>query len=525
MLRILAKPLEFLVALYYLAFPMAKGGRAGSDTAGAWVARVLLLGATLAGLTALNQSKYLNLFNWISGSIRFYWLPAMTLCLYAMLWLGWWLYRLLNLQVPVETAEFPDIDRAWKQACEALDRQNIRLDSTPLFLVLGGATSGEESLFQAAALKASVKQTPREADEPLHVRANADGIWLTCHGTSVLGQQLLEEGGSSGGPGEASLETLSGESPDAFKTMGAGAGETLRIEDLIGSIRKSQAQLSSQSSSRTRRATVDFERYSSRLRHLCRLIARDRGGLCPLNGVLVILPITLADPGNPIADICAAAKKDLTEAFEALRMRCPVLFLISDLDRLDGFPDLIERLPSNQRSSRMGQRFPLVPDLDLEDVPDRIRDSVAWIGTTLFPTMVNSLFQVESPGGEDISDVTRANSGLFRFLVAMRDRRERVAQMVKESIPELTGEPILYRGCYLAGTGSDSATEQAFAPGVLMLLIKQQDSVTWTEDALRQDRNFSRLAGGLKTFFLLAIGSGVLAIIGLIVYRVLLKGR
>jgi hypothetical protein len=170
-------------------------------------------------------------------------------------------------------------------------------------------------------------------------------------------------------------------------------------------------------------------------------------------------------------------------------------------------------LPSNQRNNRMGQRFPLVPDLDADDVPARIKDSITWIGTSLFPTMVNSLYQTESPGGEDAVDLVRANSQLFRFLATIRDRRDRLAQLVRDCIPVLPDEPILYRGCYLAGTGPDPATDQAFAPGVFILLIKQQDNVTWTESAIRQDAAYSRLSRGLKVFFIFAISLGLLYIL------------
>ena len=123
---------------------------------------------------------------------------------------------------------------AWKEAVEALERAGIHLDHTPLFLVLGGCSSGEEALFQAAAIKAQVKQVPKDPAQPLHVTANTDGIWVTCAGASVLGQQLLAlEAGADGGS-EVSLETLSrGESADPFKTMGMGGGETLRIEDFV----------------------------------------------------------------------------------------------------------------------------------------------------------------------------------------------------------------------------------------------------------------------------------------------------
>ena len=518
MLKIFAMPWELIKGLFALAFPMFRGGF--QNTAGVWVARGVLLSVVLAGLTLLNQAEFFGLKGWISyGRISRYWLPLLAFCLYGMIWMGWWLYQLFNIRVPQVTSEYPDIDSAWKEAVETLDRAGIHLDHTPLFLVLGGCSSGEEALFQTAAIKAQVKQVPKDQAQPLHVTANNDGVWVTCAGASVLGQQFLAlEAGADGGS-EVSLETLSrGESADPFKTMGMGGGETLRIEDFVASVIGAPAQ---PHVSRRSRKTVDVETYRARLRYLCHLFARDRLGLCPLNGVLVVLPITVADSRDSLAEISSACKADLTDAFEALHMRCPVLFLVSDLDRLPGFADLVERLPADQCRKRMGQRFPLVPELDSEDVPARIKDSVFWTGSTLFLSMVQSLFKVESPGGEDVTEVTRANSQLFRFLAAMRDRRERLSQFVRDCLPYLGDEPILFLGCYFAGTGSDPTTGQAFAPGVFRRLIGEQECVTWTSSALLQDRAYLRLARWLRILFVCAIALGLVIILVRIAWSVL----
>jgi hypothetical protein len=522
MLKILAAPWELIKSLFYLAFPMARGSqpaaRAG-EAAGVWIARGILVFVALLGLAALNQWELLGLRRLIPyPTINRFWLPAIAFCVYAMIWLGWWLYRLLNLDVPQEQSDYPDIDRAWKQAVEALTAAGIGVDSTPLFLVLGGSLSGEESMFQSAGIRAQVKQVPRDPSEPVHVTANHDAIWVSCRGASVLSQQLMAQGAGAGGPAEVSLETLSGPESDPFKTAGIGGEGTLRIEDFLASpeFKKAQSQIQSGSKPRT---AIDIERYAARLRYLCRLIARDRMGLCPVNGILVVIPVTAADPGSPLADIATASKADLTDALEAMRQRCPVLFLVSDLDRLEGFTELAERLPTDQRSKRMGQRFPLVPDLEPQEVPTRVKESVAWIGSTLFPTMVHSLFQVESNEG-DVDEVVRANSELYRFLAAMRERRERLSQLMRDSIPSLPEEPILYRGCYLAGTGLDSSSQQAFAPGVLRLLIREQDSVTWTANALRQDATSMRVARTLRAVLILGISLGVLLILGLIAWKV-----
>ena len=197
-------------------------------------------------------------------------------------------------------------------------------------------------------------------------------------------------------------------------------------------------------------------------------------------------------------------------------MRCPVLALVSDLEKLPGLPDLVERSPSGQIRNRMGQRFPLVPELVADEIPLRVRDSVSWIGTTLFPSMVHSLFQVEVPGGEDVTEVVRVNSQLYRFLDTMRHRQERLAELVKDCLPTLSGEPILFRGCYFAGTGTDSVTEQAFASSVLRRLIEDQDNVTWTSAALLQDAGFTRVARGLRIFLLCLIGLGICGILWVI---------
>ena len=94
--------------------------------------------------------------------------------------------------------------------------------------------------------------------------------------------------------------------------------------------------------------------------HLCRLIKRDRLGFCPINGILVLLPISAADPKNHPEDTAEACRADLTEAFGVLRA-CPVLVMVPDLERVERFEELIQRLPEAQRGKRMGQRFPWFP--------------------------------------------------------------------------------------------------------------------------------------------------------------------
>jgi IcmF-related N-terminal domain len=514
MRKLLAIPWELVKALFGLAFPMFRGSATGSTggSLATWAARGVLVAVFLLGLGLLNQSQTLGLKNRISyGRIGTYWLPLFAFCSYSMIWLGWLLYRVLSIDVGPVTSEFPDIDRAWSQALDALGRAEIHLEETPLFLILGSTADAEEPLFRAAGIKAQVKQVPNDPTEPLHVTANRDAIWVSCPGASIVGHHT--PGPLGGGLTDATLATLSEQAADPFKTVGAAGGGTLRIEDFMASLKKAQTR---PQRSHRHQQDLDTEKYASRLRYLCRLIARDRQGFCPINGVLIVLPVTATNREDSPDQLAAALKADLSEAFRVFPMRCPVLVLVSGLERLQGFADLVERLPSGQPSKRMGQRFPLLPDLDTSAVPQSIEASVAWISSTLFASMVYSLFKVESAGGEDATDVLKANSQLYRFLWAVRERQERVARLVKESIPAVPGEPILFGGCYFAGTGTDASNGQAFASGVLRRMIEDQDNVTWTSHALEADASFLRLASVLKVALVGMIVLGIAAIVFLI---------
>ncbi len=525
MIKLIAKPLEWIKALWVLVFPMFSGPSPARDdnSAGRWLARIVVVGMFLVLLALINQAPAFGLPNvivsptapWLSQ----YWLPTFALCLYAMLWLGWWLYRVLSLDIEPVASDFPDIDHAWGQALEALHRADIHLDNAPLFLILGWPSSSEEDFFRAAGLKSQVKQVPNDPGAPLHVTANRDGIWLTCPGASLLGQYHNPMDGSAA-LDQSALATLADEGVDPFRTMGmaAGGGETLRVEDFLGSFKKGQEK-----GPAARLNRVDEpELHLARLRHLCRLITRDRQGFCPINGVLLVLPIAVADARGDLEEIAEACRRDLTTAFDAFRMRCPVLGLICGLEELPGFADLVERLSGDQVRKRMGQRFPLVHELTAAEVPEKVEGAVEAVSGSLFPSMVHALFQVESPGGESAEEVLRLNSQLFRFVQAIVEKGERLGRLVRDSLPSLRGEPVMFGGCYFAGTGRDSATDQAFASGVLMRMIKEdQDNVTWTAETLNDDAAAQRLARTLRIVFSLIIALGVLAGAGLIARKTL----
>ncbi len=508
-------------AVFVLMFPMVSGGRTAWDASGAtsrWAMRGTVGSFILLMLWMTNRSTWIGLLNVIKvpppWNVLF--LPALAVCLYGMLWFGWWLWQILNLEIEPPTSEFPDIDRAWAEATAALDKAGIKLDQTPLFLVLGWTIGSEETLFQAAGLKPLVREIPRGQSQPLHVTANHEGVWVTCPGTSLLGR--LDPGAGSGVMAGADLDFSSSpepeaaEEPDQFKTMGVGqAGGTLRIEDFVAQMKKHQGQASARVA---RKTAVELEPVQARLRRLCRLIARDRKGFCPINGIMIVLPVTCVDGRGQGDELARACSTDLATAFTTFRLRCPVLYLMNKLETLPGFAELIERLPANQRGSRIGQRFPLVPELAPESVPGRVEDAVEWVGRGLFPTMVLSRFQVETPGGEDLAMSMEANARMFRFLSEVRKRGQALAKLVRGGLPNLPAEPVMFGGCYFAAAGRDQAAGQAFASGVFSRMVRDQDNVTWTAEVLQDDARRLRRMRTLRIALILYLTAATLGIVG-----------
>src|SRR5262245_27464293 len=110
----------------------------------------LLVFLVLVGLYFLNN--YFRIHELIPRPVwaRHYWLPIIFILLYALAFVGWWIYRLLMGES--EASFFPDIDEAWDEAVAALDQAGISVTDVPLFLILGRPEAAEELLFQSAQL-------------------------------------------------------------------------------------------------------------------------------------------------------------------------------------------------------------------------------------------------------------------------------------------------------------------------------------------------------------------------------------
>jgi hypothetical protein len=425
------------------------------------------------------------------------WLPGLFLLLYTMMWLAWWLWRILFSEE--EASEWQDIDSAWKEAKGALEQTGIDLQSVPLFLVLGQPAAGESGLFEAAKLPFTVKQVPAR-DAPLHVWANKqDGIFVTCAEASRLGSRASYLAVTGG----AAVE----EEDLTKKTIGAGTGGSdSALHGIIGGLMDVQLTLQQrvQRYKALERAQKPEEdrRLTARLEHLCRLLVRDRWPEPPINGILVLIPYA-ATCSDAAADLTSRdCQQDLASAWRVFRLHCPLFALVCDLETVPGFAAFLdaylaggktEEKKREARKRRLGRGLGWGVGLDPESRRRTVAAQVDWIGRTMLPKLIygKDYIRLETPGREDLATAVRNNSQLCRFMGAMYEGQKRLTRIVLQGLMSKTSGPDLLGGCYLAATGRDAANEQAFVAQVFEgRLVASIRHVAWSQEALDEEARY-----------------------------------
>lgn len=475
------------------------------------VLQLVFTGASLVLLAGLNRLPGVDRWLPVPTPLRGIWLPLAGLVLLGFVWLVWGLWRVLWPEIG---DDFPDLDAAWEEAVAALSEAGIGLCDAPLFLILGRTAGGDASLFSASQVPWSVEHIPAEPEAPLHVYANADGIYVTCAGASLLGFQSalwsgdLELAAVLAGldPAEGPIE---GPEDDAFKTLqpkgklqevqqvlaqaaAEGRGpqflsdsERDEIRRLIGA--DTETMIGRKAATSLLKKPAQVERLTSRLQHLCRLIARDRRPYCALNGILILVPFAATDSDEQAAAAGSLCRLDLAATRAAAGVYCPALLLVTNMESAAGFREFVKRFPAEQRQRRLGQRFPLAPDLSASDTASMVSQSTEWVCHSMFPNWIYKLFRLERSAADDAATVTEGNVELYRLMSEMRLRQKRLGQLTVRAVQPEDGGPPLFGGCYVAATGNDPANDQAFVPGVFRRLLENQNYLCWTETALEED--------------------------------------
>jgi hypothetical protein len=441
--------------------------------------------------------------------------------------LRFWLLR--------EVSRYPDIDFAWHSGLAELERNGLDLSQIPIYLVVGSAGDAQErALFQAARLSLRVNETPK-GDAALHWYAGPEAIYLCLtqtsqlstlatiakNATNVAGSLAPAPGPMVGGGGvrgtlvsmsESAPVTSSG--PIAHESMPA-AGRA-PASDIRGTMMAATESVAALPSAAAQMAITlppqEVAEQRRRLEYVCQLLRRARRPLCPMNGVLTLLPYGLIEHGPREAiEVQRALKGDVTVLRESLKLRCPVTAVVVGLEQENGFRELVSRVGADRAAAqRFGNRYSIWnPPL-----PEHM-EALSAQACGAFEDWVYSLFReagaLNKPG----------NTRLYALLCKIRRNLQTrltnilVAGYTTEGENEPAPELLLLSGCYFAAAGEgEGEGRQAFVKGVFDKLADQQEELEWSTAALVQEQRLRMLAtfGFLvDTILLIALG-GLIAL-------------
>ena len=232
------------------------------------------------------------------------------------------------------------------------------------------------------------------------------------------------------------------------------------------------------------------------------MLRRHRHPVCPVNGILTLLPFEMLKAGDQdVAELERAINADLTTMYRELQLRCPVTAVVVGMEQERGFRELIRRIPREHLKQRFGQKF----DVRVPATEEELQKFSSHVCGT-FEDWVYMLFRDEQalshPG----------NTYLYALLCKVRrTMKTRLGNVLGKGFGSSRKDnhlSILFSGCYFAATGPKS-DRQAFVSGLLSKLYDEQEDIEWTDDALRDDSRrglFATIGWVLAALILLAAG-------------------
>jgi hypothetical protein len=485
----------------------------------AWFVHVVLVAAIVVLLYFIQPQSGITVnVGRGPGWFRPYWLPAIFLLAYFLIWSAVWLWHALAPNQP--TTDFPDLDAAWAEVLAALEKAGIGISDTPLFLVLGTPPGGYDPLFRSLPHDLIVAGGTNPTS-PLRVYANRDGIYLAVPGASLLGVQdtsprandlehiermnVSIDMNASIGIDQSIGTSISG----SFSSIG-GSEPLQEIQRIIRSAREASRQLTEDEKQRIRVLSGDpagvpavaspsqraagsvlqdprvTNLAADRLTHVCGLVAAARWPLCPLNGAILAVPMSVADKDESAQQWGLVARHDLTVAEAGFKLRFPVYALIGGAEDLPGGHLFFERFASDKGDRRLGKGFPLNPELRPTDAAAAVEAAVGWVFGNLLPYWSLRLMHVDNVEG---SADSIANAQLVRFLAEVGRRGPHLARLLSRAAAAGDRVP-LFGGCYLTVLPQTGSGGALFAKEFFRKVESTQGYIAWTDEAFDTDDSY-----------------------------------
>ncbi len=445
-------------------------------------------------------------------------------------------YFAVKLLLQGDVSQFPDIDFAWKQGLEALKQHAIPLEDTPLFLIVGNANHDVAArICRASQISMNVTQTP-EGPAPLHWYANQDSIFLFLTDASCMSKlaeiwadpsnsQAAGPTPATGSPAKASpaMGTIVAGAPDnassdiespAHDPTAASAGapapsrpispivmQTMEVNPTKNvSAADMQQPVTSHQKVRPMLPALDVNDQEARLEYVCKRLRKTRYPVCPVNGILALIPFGLVEAGADQVQI--AVQRDMNVFREKLKLRCPVTVLINGMEDETGFRELVRRVGVDRAQI---QRFGKGNHIWNPPTMERL-DALARHSCGAFEDWTYMLFRehdgLRKPG----------NTKLFSLLCKIRGGfSDALANILENGFgydqqrdQELGEQQLMFSGCYFAASG-ETEDRQAFVQGVMRKMIEQEAELSWAPEAIHENEQFKLFANLLALLAVISL--------------------
>ena len=392
---------------------------------------LMLVLLVAGGLAWLNLSFHLERYLTGPYALRRVWLGVLALCVYGTIRLSILLFRRLR----GTGSDFHDIREAMSAGWNAAMEARINLQDSPLFLVIGADDVTEQSLRTSEMV--GERLTVDDGRLPAHWFGDAEAIWLSVPGISAVSQQTARE---------RKFETADG-----------------RAASTTDAIRLTAAELE-----------LAWLRMTCLVRHLRRL----RGAVVPVNGIILLLPVSwMQDPS--LAPLAEAIRLDMEVLQTQLGVKCTCLLVLHGIEQVDEFQAFIDSTPATDRQRRCGCTLPALSEFSPADGP-RLH---GWI----------CRFMRQQVYREYIDDCRRAsNPQLFRLLQGLQESGDGLTRLLHHAFPEDLEETLYPGGVYFAEL---SPGRRTFVDGVAARLLADHDNtVGWNHRQVVHERRLKHLA-------------------------------
>lgn len=394
------------------------------------------------------------------------------------------------------TSDFPDIQDAWERGVASLLENNINLQSYPVFLVVGTPDLRQQKMLMKASGLQFVVQSVPSGPAPLHFYATTDSVYVVLSDASWLSGLIRLAGRQT----EETQATVAPETPGASPSSAAPdfSKRTMDVATFMDErqhaemLQASTPVVADQSTLRPgataygrgdkplKLTAQEASDQTNRIRHVGELLRTSRDPLCPVNGVMVLIPFhVLTATDDAAREIQRAINSDLQTLQSATTLKAPIVALFTGLEFEPGFRELVRRVgPVSAARQRFGQGMDVRCRASSAEL-----EALAAHACGAFEDWVYTLFR------EDGALTRPGNTLLHSLLCLVRSKLKKpIAELLARGFGNAGDDPEadrFFAGCYFAATGSKEE-QQAFVRGVFDKLTESQEDLEWTRAAFRR---------------------------------------